>query len=92
MGFEIGEGNMSVRVKCNRCNDIATIQDSVEESANFKTLYCTCNNPHCGHTFTIHHTFGHTISPSALDFDQVMMARIKAMNRQQQKELFASLA
>ena len=81
---------MSVRTKCNRCNELATIQDSVEESADFKVLYCTCNNPACGHSFTIEQHFGHTISPSALDFDADMLEKIRKMNRAQQRELFSS--
>ncbi|WP_067522403.1 ogr/Delta-like zinc finger family protein [Endozoicomonas ascidiicola] len=82
---------MSVRVRCNRCNEIATIQDSVEDSAEFKTLYCTCNNHECGHAFVTHLTFSHTLSPSALDFTTEMMGKLRQMNRQQQRELFASL-
>ncbi|KEQ14217.1 hypothetical protein GZ77_07275 [Endozoicomonas montiporae] len=83
---------MSVRTKCNRCNDLATIQDSVEESADFKVLYCTCNNPECGHTFAVHQTFSHTLSPSRLDFDPAMMEKIQRMSRVQQQELFSAIS
>ncbi|WP_257293660.1 ogr/Delta-like zinc finger family protein [Endozoicomonas sp. YOMI1] len=83
---------MSVRIRCDRCNEVATIQDSVEESAKFKTLYCTCNNPECGHSFVMHLTFSHTLSPSSLDFTAEMLEKLRRMNRQQQRELFASLA
>ena len=82
---------MSLRVKCNRCHKPAIIRDSAEESPDFKTLYCLCNNPKCGHTFAMHLSFSHTLSPSALDFTPEMIEKIRNLSRQQQKDLFSSL-
>ena len=58
---------MSVRVICNRCENIAVIHSSNIESTDLKTLYCLCSNPFCGHTLVTHMSFSHTLSPSALD-------------------------
>lgn len=83
---------MSVRVRCEVCNEIATIQDSVVDSSKLKKFYCTCNNPECGLSFVLTVEFSHILSPSALMFPAGVREKIARMNHQQQRELFASLS
>ena len=83
---------MSFRVRCNRCTAVAVIRDSAEQTPDYKTLYCSCSNPHCGHTFTMDLTFGHTLSPSAMDLSPGLCAKLETLSRQQQQELFASFS
>ena len=80
---------MSVRVRCNRCLEPAVIQDSSEDSIDFKKLYCVCGK--CGHGFVSHLTFSHSISPSTLDFPPEVIDRLKAMSRQEQQDMFTRL-
>ena len=70
-------------IKCNRCLEQAIITSSNEISENTKTLYCVCKNAECGHTFTMELTFGHTLSPSTLDFPPEKLAAIQSRNRRE---------
>jgi hypothetical protein len=79
---------MAVRITCNRCGSIATIQSSAAESDAVKKLYCSCNNPDCGHTFVMTLEFSHTLSPSALDMPASVLDRIRHASRMEQKKIF----
>lgn len=80
-----------MRVYCNRCQKVAVIQSSSQESESVKKLYCTCSNPECGHTFVMDLSFSHTISPSALDLPEELLDKIRQYTRPQQQKLFASI-
>ncbi|XPV75175.1 MAG: ogr/Delta-like zinc finger family protein [Desulfovibrio sp.] len=82
---------MSVRVRCDRCGSLAKIKSSSEEDPTYKKLYCACENLECGHTFVMHMTFSHTLSPSALDLPESVRQKIRHGGREQQLELFAGL-
>ena len=46
-----------------------------------KHLYCSCNNPECGHTFVMEVTFSHTLSPSAMDIPRAALEKIRQANQ-----------
>ena len=80
---------MAVKIRCDRCGSTARIESSVEISASFKTLYCSCRNPECGHTFVMNLEFSHTLSPSALDLPEELRAKVRSAGcRQEQQALF----
>ncbi len=83
---------MAVRVKCNRCESTATIHSSSEESEFVKKLYCTCNNPKCGHSFVMDLTFSNTLSPSALDFPEGFIDKLMSSTQMEQKKIFSALS
>ncbi|WP_027188863.1 ogr/Delta-like zinc finger family protein [Desulfovibrio cuneatus] len=66
-----------MRVYCDRCGTKAIIATSKKISIQVRHLYCSCTNPHCGHTFVAELTFSHTISPSSLDLPQAVQARLE---------------
>jgi hypothetical protein len=80
-----------MRIRCNRCEKLAVIQSSSQESDSVKKLYCTCSNHLCGHTFVMELAFSHTISPSALDLPEQLIAKIRSLSRIEQQRIFASL-
>ena len=83
---------MAVRVRCDRCNSIARIESSQEISATYKKLYCSCRNPHCGHTWVMDLSFSHTLSPSAMDLPPKVREQVQSAGcRQEQLELFGAL-
>jgi len=83
---------MSMRIKCNRCGEAATIQSSYQASADLKQLYCSCTNPMCGHTFVMDLAFSHTLSPSAVDIPPEALEKIrKGASRCEQREMFQVL-
>ena len=81
-----------MRIYCSRCQSTAVIQSSSQESEEVKKLYCTCNNPNCGHSFVMDLTFSHTLSPSAMDMPRGLLDRIARANPQQQRDLFGAIA
>lgn len=81
-----------MRVKCTRCNYKAIIQSTSQESDSVKKLYCTCSNPDCGHTFVMDLSFSHTISPSAIDFPEPLLEKIKSYTPLQQRQFFENIA
>ncbi|MGB3222540.1 MAG: ogr/Delta-like zinc finger family protein [Desulforhopalus sp.] len=81
-----------MRVRCNRCEKLATIQSSSQESDSVKKMYCTCSNPMCGHTFVMELVFSHTLSPSALDLPEQLIAKIMQLTRVEQQRIFSSLS
>ena len=80
-----------MRVECNRCGKSATIYSSRKESDSVKILYCSCSNPHCGHTFVMSLSFSHTLSPSVLDFPEDVIKKLQTATRPEQKRMFAGL-
>jgi hypothetical protein len=82
---------MIMRIRCNRCEKLAVIQSSSQESDSVKKLYCTCSNPECGHTFVMELVFSHTLSPSALDLPDQLIAKIRSLPRLEQQRLFSSI-
>jgi hypothetical protein len=46
-----------------------------------KQLYCSCNNPQCGHGFVMNLAFSHTLSPSAVDMPPEALERIRGATR-----------
>lgn len=66
-----------MRVTCIKCKEPAVIRTSREMSATLRQLYCICQNPECGHTFVMDLAFSHTLSPSALDLPESMLARLR---------------
>lgn len=81
-----------MRIYCPRCEAKATIRTSKELSATMRQLYCTCNDPECGHTFVMDLTFSHTLSPSALDLPDQIRRDIRKKSALEQVQLFAQLA
>ena len=79
---------MAVKIKCNRCDSRAIIQSSSEESDAVKKLYCSCSNPECGHSFVMELSFSHTLSPSALDFPEAILRKVRSSTRLEQRKLF----
>ena len=74
---------MSVRVSCNQCHSKSVINSSKSETPEFKTLYCSCTNPHCGHTFVSHLSFSHTLSPSAKCMPDTTLDKLHRMHSTQ---------
>ncbi len=81
-----------MRIYCPRCETKAVIRTSKELSATMRQLYCTCNDPECGHTFVMDLTFSHTLSPSALDLPDQIRRDIRKKSAIEQVQLFAQLA
>lgn len=81
-----------MRIYCPRCEAKATIRTSKELSATMRQLYCTCNDPECGHTFVMDLTFSHTLSPSARDLPEHIRQDIRKKSAMEQVQLFAQLA
>ena len=80
-----------MKIKCNRCGGTAIITSSSEESDAVKKLYCSCKNSECGHTFVMELSFSHTLGPSALDFPDEILKRIRSSTRLEQQKIFASM-
>jgi hypothetical protein len=80
-----------MRIRCNRCGKTATIQSSSQITTDVKQLYCSCNNPLCGHGFVMDLAFSHTLSPSAVDMPPEALERIRGATRGEQREMFQVL-
>lgn len=70
---------------------IHRIPSSYQPSADLKQLYCSCNNPECGHTFVMEVTFSHTLSPSAMDIPRAALEKIRQGNQMEQRDIFSVL-
>jgi len=81
-----------MRIKCNRFGNPAFIQSSSQESDSVKKLYCICKNPKCAHSFVMDLSFSHTLSPSALDFPEVVVNKIQTSTRMEQQRIFSALS
>ncbi|MGO2714182.1 ogr/Delta-like zinc finger family protein [Pseudomonas helleri] len=74
-----------------KCGHKGRIRDSTKHSADFVTLYCDCLDPSCGHRWVSNLTFSRTISPSALDGERLLFDRLRALPKQQVRELLDQL-
>lgn len=81
-----------MRIICRECGAKSTIQKTNRISADYSELYCSCNNPECGHTFVSSVGFSHTLSPSAKTSTQLAFELLKTLAPNQQKELKAQLS
>ncbi len=55
----------SMLVNCRECGSSSAIQSRQAISKDVVHLYCSCKNPHCGHSFVQNSSFLKTLSPSA---------------------------
>ena len=67
-----------MRIKCPSCEAKALIRKRRDVTPAFTILYCMCGNVDCAHSFTVELSFGHTISPSALDLPTEVRLRLAA--------------
>lgn len=79
-----------MRVTC-KCGHKGKIKNSVKTSTDFRTLYCSCLDPNCGHQWAAHLTFSHTTHPSAQMVNQLLFGRLKEMPRAELQEMFEQL-
>ena len=78
-----------MRITCTKCKERAMIRTSEEMSETLRRLYCVCRNPQCGHTFVMDLSFSHTLSPSALDLPESILARLRERGGAHMGSLFA---
>ncbi|MGP5485244.1 ogr/Delta-like zinc finger family protein [Pseudomonas helleri] len=83
-------GGTTMRVTC-KCGHKGKIKNSVKTSTDFRTLYCFCLDPNCGHQWAAHLTFSHTTHPSAKMVDQLLFGRLKELPKAQLQEMFEQL-
>ncbi|HDU8694845.1 TPA: ogr/Delta-like zinc finger family protein [Morganella morganii subsp. morganii] len=57
----------TLKVYCPQCSSPSTIRRIETEGRVIPELYCSCDNPECGHTYVMTITFSHTIRQSKLD-------------------------
>lgn len=60
------ENNTKFKIRCPACGENATIRKSNRKHVLISDLYCSCNNPECGHRFVSTLSFSHSLSPSAV--------------------------
>lgn len=80
-----------MRVNCTRCTSKATIRTSKDMGATLRQLYCTCNDPECGHSFVMNLSFSHTLSPSALDLPESVRLDLRTKTHGEVLSLFGGL-
>ncbi|PSU74792.1 ogr/Delta-like zinc finger family protein [Photobacterium phosphoreum] len=78
-----------MRVSCNQCGEKARIGKTNWFSC---TSTCSCTEPECGHTFVMSLGFSHTLSPSAKNTNELVMALVKVMSPEQAKQLHSQLS
>lgn len=81
-----------MRVFCPECGDKACIQKTNRISTGYADLYCSCSDPECGHSFVMNLSFSHTLSPSAKNTNELVIALVKSMQPEKVKELHRQLA
>ena len=74
-----------VQVNC-KCGSKAAIQSRQQRSDDVADLYCSCKNPHCGHTFVMTLSFKSTLSPSANMGRAMLLDLFGHMDKQAQQE------
>lgn len=67
-----------MRITCPSCGSKSLIRKRRDVTPAFVILYCLCGNAECAHSFTAELSFGHTISPSALDLPDALRQRLRA--------------
>ncbi len=80
-----------MRVYCNKCDTVATIQATSQISSGVRNLYCICQNPACAHSFVCTLSYSHTLSPSALDLPESVREAIKSYSPKEITSLLSLL-
>ena len=81
-----------MRVFCTECGDKGRIQKTNRISNSYADLYCSCNDPECGHSFVMNLSFSHTLSPSAKKTSQIATELVRTLTLQQRKKLQQELS
>lgn len=81
-----------MRVFCPECGEKSRIQKSNRLSSKYADLYCSCNDPECGHSFVMNLSYSHTLSPSAKTTSQLTFNMIKALAPEHREELKQQLS
>ena len=82
---------MAMGIHCTQCGEKARINKTNWFSNAAADLYCSCSDPECGHTFVMSLGFRHTISPSAKNVNELVIALVKTMPPEKVKELHQML-
>lgn len=64
---------------CKICSSPAIVTKTERTHFEFSTIYCQCQNPHCGHTWASNIIFSHTLKKSKLDengFVQYLISKL----------------
>ena len=75
-----------MRVKC-QCGCNAIINTTNRLSNDHAELYCSCTDPHCGHTFVVNLSYSHTLSPSSKTVSTIVSGLMRAMSPEQLQQL-----
>lgn len=76
-----------MRVICPECGSKSNIKKSNRLSNSHADLYCSCNDPECGHSFVMNLSFSHSLSPSAKTTSQLAFDLVKALPPEQRQQL-----
>jgi ribosomal protein S27E len=68
-----------MRVNCKECGSKSTIQARNNLSEIVAELYCSCKDPHCGHTFVMQLAYSHTLNPPKSKNDQMVLDLLASM-------------
>ena len=81
-----------MRVLCKECGGKAVITKSNRVSAAYTTLYCSCKDSECGHSFVMELSYKKSLSPSAKTTSEVVMALCKALPKEQRQAIQQELS
>jgi hypothetical protein len=84
-------GDDAMKINCTECGEKSFIHSSKRLHAKMSQLYCTCSNPHCGHTFVMDLCFSHTLSPSAQQAKDVVVSFLRALPDAERQLMLANL-
>lgn len=84
-----GEDQM-ILIKCKVCKGKASVKSRKELDVTMSQLYCSCNDPLCGHTFVMDLCFSHTLSPSAQQHKDVVVSFLRALPDAERQMMLAS--
>ena len=80
-----------MRITCRTCGQKAIIQSTKDAIPGYAKMYCTCTNPHCGHTFVATWSHQHTLSPGLQSTSEAMVSLVRSLEPQQRAKIIKQL-
>ena len=86
---ELLRGDRAMQIDCPKCGDKAIIYSRKKLDPKVSKLYCGCKNEECAHSFAMDLSFSHSLSPSKLDRQNMVIEYLRTLPEAERQQVLS---
>jgi predicted RNA-binding Zn-ribbon protein involved in translation (DUF1610 family) len=86
---ELIRGERAMQIDCPQCGHKAIIYSRKRLDPKLATLYCGCKNEECAHSFAMDLSFSHSLSPSKLERQNMVIEYLRALPDTERQQMLS---